>query len=92
MLFTTDDVVWCVTSTIWDRHAGGQGIMVHVKWDKPTDDPQVGWTGDQRLSMCRFIPLGQLVSRVAIHLFSLIFLRTASSLQILSITISWDII
>ena len=39
--------------------------------------------------MLRFIPLGQLVSRVAIHLFSLIFLRTVSFLQILSINTTW---
>ena len=84
-------MVWCVTSKIWDRHAGGQGKMVDAKWDGEiyTDDPQVELTDDQRVLVRRFIPSGQLVSRVAIHLFSLIFLRTVSFLQVLSITISW---
>lgn len=38
-----------------------------------------------RLSVCRFMPLGQLVLRVALHLFSLVslvFLSTVSGLHI----------
>ena len=56
---------------------------------KSTDDLVMGHVDDHKLSVRKVIPLGQLVSRVAIHLFSLIFLRTVSFLQILSITITW---
>ena len=42
---------------------------------KSTDDLVVGHVDDHKLSVSKFIPLGQLVSRMAIHLFSLIFLE-----------------
>ena len=62
-----------------------QVVLTWTEFVKSTDDLVMGHVDDHKVSVRKFIPLGQLVSRMAIHLFSLIFLRTVSFLQILSI-------